>query len=131
MSRENVEVARLGYEEFNEAGLPPLELFHPDAEFDASRVMPDVGVVRGPERFLAAFDDYISSFEDFSITVDELLDAGDRVVAVVRDGGHLKGSDSPISNRYIHVWTFRDGKVAAWDVFTDRAEALEAVGLRE
>lgn len=41
MSRENVERARRGYEEFNRTGVPPLRLFHPDAEFDATRTLPD------------------------------------------------------------------------------------------
>ena len=30
-----------------------------------------------------------------------------------------------------NVWTFRDGRVARIDIFNDRAQALEAVGLRE
>jgi hypothetical protein len=29
------------------------------------------------------------------------------------------------------VWTFRDGKIARFDIYEDRAEALKAVGLEE
>ncbi len=29
------------------------------------------------------------------------------------------------------VWSFRDGKVTRVDVFPDRAEALQAAGLRD
>ncbi len=53
MSRENVELIRRGYEEFNRTGVPALDLFHPEAEFDATRTLPDVGLIRGPDRFLA------------------------------------------------------------------------------
>ena len=131
MSQENVEVARRGYEEFNKTGVPPLHLFHPEAEFDATRVLPDVGIIRGAERFLALIRDYSSSFEDFRVDAEELIDAGDHVVVVVRDGGRLKESSSEIWNRFVHVWTFRDGKVIRWASYSDKGAALEAVGLRE
>ena len=126
-----MELARRGYEEFNRTGVPPLHLFHPEAEFDATRTLLDVGVIRGPDQFLALIRDYSSSFEQFRVDAEELLDAGDQIVAVVRDGGRLKGSDSEIWNHFVHIWTVRDGKVVRWAAYVDKAEALEAAGLSE
>ncbi len=131
MSQENLELVRGGYEEFNKTGVPPLHLFHPEAEFDATRTLPDVGIIRGADQFLGLIRDYSSSFEEFRVDAEELLDAGDHVVVVVRDGGRLKGSGSEIWNRFVHVWTVRDGKVIRWTAYTDKAAALEAVGLAE
>lgn len=131
MSRETLELARRGYEEFNRTGVPPADLFHPDAEFDPSRTLPDVGVIRGADRFLGLIRDYSASFEDFRVDVEELIDAGNHAVVVVRDGGRLKGGSSEIWNGFVHVWTFRDGKVVRWASYGDKAAALEAVGLRE
>jgi uncharacterized protein len=131
MSRENVEVVRRGYEEFNRTGVPPADLFHASAEFDATKTLPDVPVFRGRERFLALIRDYSGSFDDFQVEPEEVLDVGDHVVAVVRDGGRLKGSDQEIWNRFVHAWTLREGKVIRWASYLDKQEALEAVGLRE
>ncbi len=62
---------------------------------------------------------------------EQLIDAGDQVVVVVRDGGRLKDSGSEIWNRFVHVWTVRDGKVIRWASYGDKDAALEAVGLSE
>ncbi len=131
MSRVNVELARRGYEEFSRTGAMPEDLIHPDVEFDPTRVMPDLGVVRGLDRYLAALRDYSAPFDDWHVEVIEIIDAEDQLVISVRDSGRPKGSRSTISNRYVHLLTFRDGKVARLDVYLDKAEALEAVGLRE
>ena len=130
MSRENVETVRQVYAAFNRAGEPPWELFTPDAEFDATAI-PGLGVIRGREQSLAALGDYAAAFEDWRIEPEELLDAGDQVVAVVRDGGRMKGTGDTIFNRFTHVWTFRENRVARWKTFTDHAQALEEVRLHE
>ncbi len=130
MSRENVEVVRQAYEVFNQTGEPQWDLFAPDAEADASAVA-GFGVMRGREQLLAALTEYAAAFEDWRIEPEEIFDAGDHVVAVVRDGGRLKGTDDEVFNRFTHVWTFRGGRVVAWKTFTDRGQALQAAGLSE
>ena len=130
MSRENVELVREVYAAFNRTGEPPWELFTADAEFDATAI-PGLGVVRGREQVIAAVRDYAAAFEDWRIEPEELLEAGNRVVAVVRDGGRLKGTDDTVFNRFTHVWTFSGNRVARWKTFTDHRQALEAVGLWE
>jgi len=53
------------------------------------------------------------------------------VVVEVHERGEGKGSGVPFEQTHTQVWTLRDGKLVRWRLFTDRAEALEAVGLRE
>jgi ketosteroid isomerase-like protein len=130
MSREDVDLVRRGYAEFNETGAMPDHMIHPDAVFDATRVMPDMGVVRGSASFLAGVREYAASFDDFHTEVEEILDADDQLVVSIRDSGRLEGSDSLISNRFVHVLTLRDQKVLRLDVYLDKADALEAAGLR-
>ena len=48
-----------------------------------------------------------------------------RVVNLVRDGGRMRGSDAQVSNRFFHVWTFRNGRILRLSVHTDRNRALE------
>ena len=130
MSRGRLATVRQVYEAFNRTGEPPWELFTEDAEFDATAI-PGFGVIRGRENSLAALRDYAAAFENWRIEPEEFLESGDEVVAVVRDGGRLKGTDDTVFNRFTHVWTFRGNRVARWKTFTDRQQALEDVGLRE
>jgi ketosteroid isomerase-like protein len=49
----------------------------------------------------------------------------------VRFSGHEAGSGLPIDMELAHVLTLEDGRVRRLEEFTDRAEALKAVGLEE
>jgi ketosteroid isomerase-like protein len=129
MSQEAMALVRQVYEVFNRTGEPPWELLTPDAELDATAI-PGFGVIRGRDQALAALRDYAAAFEDWHIEPEEFLDAGDQVMAVVRDGGRLKGTEDTVFNRFTHVWTFRGNRVARWKTFTDRVQALEDLGLR-
>jgi ketosteroid isomerase-like protein len=57
--------------------------------------------------------------------------AGDVMVVTVRESGVGKDSAVAVDQVYPHVWTFRDGIAVRVQMFYDRKEALEAVGLRE
>jgi ketosteroid isomerase-like protein len=62
----------------------------------------------------------------------ELVEAGDRVVGLFRQRmrGHYTGIDVASGN-YAMVFTFRDGPIVHARFYARRAEALEAVGLRD
>lgn len=129
MPRENVEIVRRAYEEFNRTGQFDWEFLDPDCEFDPSGVLPDVGVFKGTEALRDLLRQWGEAYEDFRIEAERVIDAGnDRVVAFVRDGGHLRGGEE-ISNQFTHVWDLRNGKAVRWRTYTDRAQALEAAGL--
>jgi ketosteroid isomerase-like protein len=62
----------------------------------------------------------------------ELIDAGDKVLALIRTSGRGKASGVDVEAHVWNVWTFRDGKPVEWTYFgEDRAAALKAVGLAE
>ena len=73
------------------------------------------------------FDD----FDELSFEPEELIDAGEQVVAVQRISGRAKASGIETELRYAVVYTIRDGKIVRGREYWERAEALEAVGLRE
>ncbi len=131
MSQENIEVMRVLYDHLNKTGELNRDDWAPDATFDASR-LPGFGIYRGFGEFYAAWLPYRDTFDEWWIEVDELLDGeGGRVFAALRDGGRMKGSGGEVRQQVFHVWELRGGKVVAWTVFLDRAEALEAAGLSE
>jgi len=62
----------------------------------------------------------------------ELVDADDdRVVAVVRQRGRLRGAGSWVELRLGIVCTLAEGLIQRMEVFATPDEALEAAGLRE
>ena len=132
MSRENVELARRGYEAFARRDLDAVfELFHPDIEAHDPPEMPDAAVHRGHEAVRRDWEQTYELFEHFSVIVEELLDYGDDVVAYLRYQGRGSESGADVDARMAHVWTVRDGKAITLRQFLDRAQALEAVGARE
>ena len=130
MSQENVEIARVSYNRLTRTGKLNPDDYVPGATFDVTR-LPGFGIYRGFDAFAAAWLPYRDTFDEWWIEVDELLDGGDRVFVAARDGGRMKASGAEVRQRAFHVCELRDGKVVAWTAFLDRADALEAAGLRE
>jgi hypothetical protein len=56
------------------------------------------------------------------------IDVGERVVVLDRDRGRREDMDEEVLIGAT-ILTFREGKVARWEFYSDRAEALEAAGL--
>jgi ketosteroid isomerase-like protein len=130
MSHENVETIRRVYEGVNARMEVPRELFHPDYEFDNTELWPDLTDVLGFEAAEEAMREYWKMFEAYHVEIEEVIYADEgRVVDVVRDGGRMSGADSEIWNRFFHVWTLRDGRIARLSVHSDRDRSLEAAGL--
>jgi ketosteroid isomerase-like protein len=103
----------------------------PDLEFDVSDRLPDEGVFRGREAYRSFLEGGFDVWAEFRVEVEELLDAGDAVVALIRSVavGHWSGVE--VEERIAHVAWMRDGTPYRVKVFADRGRALEAAGLRE
>lgn len=87
------------------------------------------GVVVGRDAVITANRRYWGAWEDYHLDAEELIAAGPSVVCVVHERGRGKGSGAPVERRWAQVWTFRRGRVVRWELFGDKADALEAVGL--
>jgi ketosteroid isomerase-like protein len=134
MSRENLETVAEILGAYERAGMEAaLELAAPDFELTMPSVYPGANrVYQGRAAALEAMKDWVESFEDFRAETEELVDAGDKVVAVIRESGRMRGSATRIDAPFTAVFTFDEqSRIARLDWFTDRAEALEAVGLSE
>ena len=109
-----------------------LNLFDPEVEIDTSRVdMPGFGVFRGLDGLVDLFGRWIEEWEHYSWIHHNLIDAGEHVILDAEI--HATGTSSGVEVVWnlSQTYTFREGKVIRWCVFSDRAEALEAVGLSE
>ena len=133
MSQENVELVRLGFEAYQQGNWELVqENSHPDLLIVQPPEVPDAKTYRGPHAFADAATDWPSQWEDFQMELVELIDVDDeRVISVTRH--HGRGAESGIEMDFTvaYLLTLRDSKLARLDMFFSRAQALEAVGLRE
>jgi uncharacterized protein len=130
MSSHNLEIVRRLYQAFNQGALDSmLEVANADVEFDASERLPDEGVIRGRDAYRRFFERTFDTWERFVVEIDELLDAGDAVVALVRISGVGKSSQVTVEESTAHVVWLREGRPYRVKVFADRDDALRAAGL--
>jgi ketosteroid isomerase-like protein len=71
------------------------------------------------------------SWTSWRFEAEQLADVGDRVVVLIRVVAEGGASGLAAVQETAHVWTVRNGRLAAIQIYRDRAQALEAVGLSE
>jgi ketosteroid isomerase-like protein len=132
MSQENVEAILRGFDAFNADDLDRfLDECDPEVEL-YSRFVEVGGVYRGYVGIRRWHQDLIDTWEYLRLELERLIDVDDQTVAallVLYGKGRASGVE--VRQEIAHVVTLRAGKIARLVVYTDRAEALEAVGLEE
>jgi ketosteroid isomerase-like protein len=132
MSEENAEVVRRVFEHW-EAG----DFRGARAMFDDELVtrrlapLPDPSTWRGHEGLRDALAGWLEIFGEFSVKAEEFIDAGEYIVVRVLEEGRGTGSGTPVAGVFWFVYGLRDRKIVTLDWYTERRQALEAVGLRE
>ena len=99
----------------------------------AERQPDNAGVYRGHDGVRAFWRDWLSAWSDLHFEIQDLLDAGDEVVLLVREQrqwGRRSGIATDVPP-YGMVFTLRDGKVIRVRAYPDQEAALEAAGLSE
>jgi ketosteroid isomerase-like protein len=132
MSEENVEIVRRSIEAWNRRDLTMfLASFGSDAEFDWSRSRaPFKGVYRGHAEIRTFWELFWSTFEDVQLETHGFTEAASDIV--VPNTAHMRGRDGiEVVARSALVNTVEAGQITRLRLFQERAEALEAVGLRE
>ena len=130
MSRENVEIARRGFDRFLAGDLQAwLDLLSPEVEWHMASDEPDARTLHGHEGVLALLADTVATFDSFEFQVEEIIDAGESVVVVTRMRGVGKGSGAQVDLPETLVFDIEAGR--AWRVreYRERDEALQVVGL--
>ena len=132
MSQENVEVVRASYQAFN-AG----DMEEAAADLDSGIEIVDHDIPDATESYrgldgLARWGaDWEASWDSWRWEPEEFIDAGERVVAVLRVFAKGRGRGVNVERVDGAVWTFRDGKCIRLDYYGSKAAAVEAVGLPE
>ena len=106
------------------------ELLDPDVAWDISDTpSPMAGIYRGQDEVRAFYRRWSSAFSDWNYDIERMIEAGDRVVVIVREHGRGRGSGVEVGMRRANVWTFEDGKVVLFRSFASPDAALQAAGL--
>jgi ketosteroid isomerase-like protein len=90
-----------------------------------------VEAIRGVESARRAFEDFFSPFEALSVEPEAFFEGDGRIVVFFLQRARPLGSTAYVERRAAHLWTMRDGKAMALEIFPRREKALEAAGLSE
>jgi ketosteroid isomerase-like protein len=104
-------------------------MFHPDVV--------SVPVWRGGDTaysgihgFREMWIDWLEPWATYHVNVDEMVQAGDSVIVLVRDRARRHDTDVEVELISGSVWTFHEGKIARVEFYGNRQELREATGLR-
>lgn len=106
------------------------EVAHPDVEclmFGPNRSFPLEA--HGIEGFIEAWGDWLSPFDRWRMELEDVIESGDRVVTLVRQYAHPRGSRAEVANAGGAVWFMRDGRLSRVEFHLDRQAALRAGGV--
>jgi ketosteroid isomerase-like protein len=132
MSRENVELVRRIYEWFLQGEIEQaLAVLDPEIEWREPPESPGAGVYHGHDGVRRSYASWTGNWADYRLEVEELIDAGDAVMARCRQRVRAKTSGVEIEQPLFGAWSLRDGTVVRMRMYHDEHEALEAAGLRE
>ncbi len=113
------------------------EFVDPDVEWDTTGVgelVPDIaGVYRGHDGIRTFWRRWLSAWKDIQFDIQDVLDAGDAVVLLVRNQrqwGRHSGIELAFP-AYAYVFTIRAGKITRAYWYADQGSALQAAGLSE
>jgi len=129
MSEQSVAVIKGVYDAFAQGDVPAvLGAFAPEIEWYEAEGMPYGGLHRGPEAIAQnVFGPCVEDIDEFAVTPEEFMSAGDTVAAVVRYTGTGKATGKELDLPVVHVWDVHGGKVARFRQFADTVKFAEVV----
>ena len=132
MSQENVALVRGIYDSFAAGDVPAvLGAMSPDIVWNEAENFPlaDRNPYVGPDAILqGVFARLGADWDGFAVAVDEILDAGDTVVALGHYHGSCRATGKPIRAQLVHVWRLAGGKATGFQQYTDTLQAARAAG---
>ena len=128
MSRENVERVKAGFAAHNRGDIDALvEFYDPEVVFETLLL----GTHHGNEAIRLIYEENRKTMSGYDVLPVELIDAGDKVVAVAQVVGAGTVSEIALDDSFAFVFTFKGDRVVREQAFRNREEALEAVGLSD
>ncbi len=133
MSQENMDVIRGMYESFTRGDVRavPGQIGQRVEWREADNfIYADRNPYLGPEAVLeGVFARLASEWQDFIVTPEEWLDAGNHVVVLGSYTGRHKETGKEIRAQFAHIWGVTHGRVVRFQQYTDTKQFADAVAL--
>ena len=120
----HVELVRRSYEVFERGDLDAVVAdMAEDIEWQQAQGLPHGGTYRGLADVRRAVFEPLDAewWAEFHALPNEFVDAGDQVVVLGRYTGRAKRTARPLDVPFVHIWSWRDGKVVRFRQFLDTA----------
>ncbi len=86
----------------------------------------------GPEAVAkGVFARCASEWDGFGVEIDEIIDAGDTIIALGRYVGAYKATRRSMRAQLVHVWRIADGKAVRFQQYADTAQVARVIGALE
>lgn len=83
----------------------------------------------GPDAIVAGvFARIGEEWDGFSAELEELLDAGDTIVARGRYKGTYKATGNAQNTQFVHVWKLEDGKAVSFQQYANTLHTARVIG---
>lgn len=105
------------------------ESFAPDVEVMFATPAGPPTEYSGMDGMIAGWQDWLVPWERYEVRIDELVDAGERVVALATLSGRTRHDRVELQQPAAAVVTVVDGRITRVEFHLDQREALEAAGL--
>ena len=131
MSAANTAVIRQLYDAFAVGDVPGvLGLMSPEIVWNEADDFPyaDHNPYVGPQAIAeGVFARCGSEWDGFSAIPDEILDAGDTVVALGHYGGTYKATGKPQHTQFTHVWRMEGGKAVRFQQYANTLHIAQVI----
>ena len=125
----NVELIKNLYQAFAAGDVPAvLQPFDENIEWTEAEGFPYGGTYRGGEAIVQnVFMKLATEWTAFKAVPDEILDAGEKVVALGNYSGSYNQTGKSMNVPFAHVWTLENSKVMKFVQYTDTLKVSEAL----
>lgn len=131
MSRANVDTVKDLYAAFERGDLAAVrDKMASGIEWYEAENFPydDGNPYTGPDAVLdGVYGRLMREWEGFTEELESVLDAGERVVTIGRYTGTHRSTGNSVRAQFVHVWTVEDGRIIAFQQYTDTAQFKRAM----
>lgn len=123
--QENAQRARQAYQFFSQGNIDGiLDLYADEVEFvfpGPADIVPMAGTFRGKDQVRKFFGLVNQNLEFTAFEPREFIPHGDLVIVLGHDRGKVRTTGKTFEEDWVHVATYRDGKLIHWQAFIDTA----------
>src|SRR4051794_21421551 len=128
-AQDNTRIVQQAYENFKNGDMQGLlGLFSDDIQWDLPNIVnvPFSGKRQGRDKVREFFGLMAQNQENLQLDMSGFIGQGDRVVALGHYAWRVKTTGRDYEADFAHLWTVRDGKLAAFKEYADTAAAAAA-----